>query len=87
MMRLIDLAGYATPVMALLLTREMVLRVSDMLSHVAGVILSIAVCFLPSLSPHLMLLPISARRLWDTLTDLAGAASSQNIDRSSGSGG
>ena len=86
-MRLIDLAGYATPIMVLLLTREMILRVLDVLSHVAGVILSIAVCFLPILSPHLMLLPISALRLWDTLTGAPGAESSHNIDRSSNSGG
>ena len=87
MMRLVDLAGYATPIMVLLMTREMILRVSDMLGHVAGVILSIAVCFLPSLSPHLMLLPMSAIRLWNTLTGFSGFGSSPNINTSSDSGG
>ncbi|HMM90125.1 hypothetical protein [Bradyrhizobium sp.] len=82
-MRLIDLAGYATPVMVLLMTREMILRVSDLLGHVTGAIFSIAVCLLPSLSPHLMLLPMSARRLWDALTGPSRAESSQDAGGSS----
>ena len=86
-MRLIDFTGYATPLMVLLMTREMIFRVSDMFSHVAGVILGIAMCFLPGLSPHLMLLPMSALRLWDTMTGALGAAASRNIDRSSDAGG
>ena len=48
-MRLIDFTGYATPLMVLLMTREMIFRVSDMFSHVAGIILGIAMCFLPGL--------------------------------------
>jgi hypothetical protein len=68
MMRLIDLAGYATPIMVLLMTREMILRVLDVLSLVTGAVFSIAVCLLPSLSLHLMLLPMSALPLWATLT-------------------
>ena len=86
-MRPIDLAGYATPVMVFPMTREMILRVSEMLGHVVGVIFSIAVCFLPSLSPHLMLLPMGAIRLWNTLTGFSGVQSSQNINTSSDSGG
>jgi hypothetical protein len=35
MIRVIDLAGYAAPMMVLLMTREMILRVFDMLSHVS----------------------------------------------------
>ena len=83
MMRLIDLAGYATPIMVLLMTREMILRVLDMLSLVTVAIFSIAVCLLPSLSPHLMLLPMSALRLWDTLTGPSGTESSQDVNGSS----
>ena len=36
MIRVIDLAGYAAPMMMLLMTREMSLRVLGMFSHVAG---------------------------------------------------
>jgi hypothetical protein len=68
MIRVIDLAGCAAPMMVLLVTREMILRVFDMLGHVVGATFSIAVCLLPGLSPHLILLPIGALRLWDILT-------------------
>ena len=84
-MRLIDLAGYATPIMVLLMTREMVLRVLDVLNLVTGAVFSIAVCLLPSLSPHLMLLSMSALRLWDTLTGPFGTGPSQNANGSSNS--
>jgi len=77
MIRLIDLVGYAAPMVVLLLTREMNLRALAMLSRVAVVILSIVMCLLPVLLPHLMLLQISALRLWDILTGTSGAASSQ----------
>jgi hypothetical protein len=73
----IDLVGYAAPMMVLLMTREMILRTLGVLSHVAVVIISIAVCLLPVLLPHLMLLQMSALRLWDILTGTFGAASSQ----------
>ena len=73
----IDLVGYAAPMMVLLMTREMILRTLAALSHVAVVIISIAMCLLPVLLPHLMLLQISALRLWDILTGTSGAASSQ----------
>ena len=72
MIRLIDLVGYAAPMMVLLLTREMSLRALAMLSRVAVVILSIVMCLLPVLLPHLMLLPMSALRLWDILTGTSG---------------
>lgn len=73
----IDLVGYAAPMMVLLITREMILRTLAALSHVAVVIISIAMCLMPVLLPHLMLLQISALRLWDILTGTSGAASSQ----------
>ena len=69
MIRVIDLVGYAAPMMVLLMTREMALA---MLSRVAVVILSIAMCLLPVLLPHLILLPMSALRLWDILTGTSG---------------
>ena len=72
MIRVIDLAGYVAPMMMLLMTREMSLRVLGMFGHVAVVIFSIVVCLLPVLSPHLMLLPMSALRLWDILTGTSG---------------
>ena len=68
----IDLVGYAAPMMVLLITREMILRTLGVLSHVAVVIISIAMCLLPVLLPHLMLLPMSALRLWDILTGTSG---------------
>ena len=43
----------------LLITREMSLRALAMLSRVAVVIFSIAMCLLPVLLPHLILLPMS----------------------------
>ena len=72
MIRLIDVAGCAAPMVMLLLTREMSLRALAMLSHVTVVILSIVMCLLPVLLPHLMLLPMSALRLWDILTGTSG---------------
>jgi hypothetical protein len=72
MIRLIDLVGYAAPMVVLLMTREMSLRALAMLSRVAVVILSIVTCLLPVLLPHLMLLPMSALRLWDILTGTSG---------------
>ena len=72
MIRLIDLVGYAAPMVVLLLTREMSLRALAMLSRVAVVILSIVMCLLPVLLPHLILLPMSVLRLWDMLTGTSG---------------
>jgi hypothetical protein len=87
--RMIDLAGYAGSMMALLmflLTKEMLLRVLGMFGHVAVVILSILVCLLPVLSLHLMLLPVNALRLWEILTgSFARTESSQSANRPSGS--
>ena len=68
MIRSIDLIGCVAPMVMLLLTREMSLRALAMLSHVAIVILSIVMCLLPVLLPHLMFLPISLLRLWHVLT-------------------
>jgi hypothetical protein len=68
MIRLIDVAGCAAPMVMLLLTRELSLRALAMLSHAAVVILSIGMCLLPVLLPHLIVLPISLLRLWDVLT-------------------
>ncbi|MEH2520023.1 hypothetical protein V1279_005596 [Bradyrhizobium sp. AZCC 1610] len=72
MVRVIDLVGYAAPMMVLLMTREMILRALGMLSRVAVVIFSIVACLLPVLLPHLILLPMSALRLWDILTGTSG---------------
>ena len=72
MIRMIDLVGYAAPMVVLLLTREMSLRALAMLSRVAVVILSIVMCLLPVLLPHLILLPMSVLRLWDILTGTSG---------------
>ncbi|MBT1514762.1 hypothetical protein KIP88_30170 [Bradyrhizobium sp. SRL28] len=70
MIRVIDLVGYAAPMMVLLLTREM-------LSRVAVVIFSIVVCLLPVLLPHLIFLPMSVLRLWDILTGTSGDSAKQ----------
>jgi hypothetical protein len=83
MIRVIDLAGCAAPMMVLLMTREMILRVFDMLSHVTGAVLVIAVCLLPALSPYLILLPIGALRLWDMLTGPSVAQSSRRANECS----
>ena len=72
MIRMIDLVGYAAPMVVLLITREMSLRALDMLSRVAIVILGIMMCLLPVLLPHLILLPMSILRLWDILTGTSG---------------
>src|SRR3954451_23891319 len=72
MIRVIDLVGYAAPMMVLLLTREMSLRALGMLSRVAVVIVGIVMCLLPVLLPHLILLPMSILRLWDMLTGTSG---------------
>ena len=80
MIRVIDLAGSAAPMMVLLMTREMILRVFDMLSHVAGAIFSISVGLLPGLSPYLILLPISALRLWDMLTGPSVAQPTRRVN-------
>ena len=80
MIRLIDLVGYAAPMVVLLLTREMSLRALAMLSRVAVVILSIVMCLLPVLLPHLILLPMSALRLWDILTGTSGDSAKQQAE-------
>ena len=80
MIRLIDLVGYAAPMVVLLLTREMNLRALAMLSRVAVVILSIVMCLLPVLLPHLILLPMSALRLWDILTGTSGDSAKQQAE-------
>ena len=72
MIRVIDLVGYAAPMVVLLITREMSLRALDMLSRVPIVILGIMMCLLPVLLPHLILLPMSILRLWDMLTGTSG---------------
>ena len=80
MIRVIDLVGYAAPMMVLLLTREMSLRALGMLSHLAVVILSIVMCLLPVLLPHLILLPMSLLRLWDILTGTSGDSAKRQAD-------
>ena len=80
MIRLIDLVGYAAPMVVLLLTREMSLRALAMLSRVAVVILSIVMCLLPVLLPHLILLPMSLLRLWDILTGTSGDSAKRQAD-------
>ena len=72
MIRLIDLVGYAAPMLVLLITREMSLRALAMLSRTAIVIFSIVMCLLPVLLPHLILLPMSLLLLRDTLTGTSG---------------
>jgi hypothetical protein len=80
MIRVIDLVGYAAPMMVLLMTREMGLRTLGMLSRVAVVILSIVMCLLPVLLPHLILLPMSLLRLWDILTGASGDSAKRQAD-------
>jgi len=80
MIRLIDLVGYAAPMVVLLLTREMSLRALGMLSRVAVVILSIVMCLLPVLFPHLILLPMSLLRLWEILTGTSGDSAKRQAD-------
>ena len=77
MIRVIDLVGYAAPMMVLLMTREMILHALGMLSRVAVVVFSIAVCLLPVLLPHLIVLPMSVLRLWDILTGTSGDSAKQ----------
>ena len=55
MIRVIDLVGYAAPMMVLLMTRETTSS-TGMFNRMSVVILSIVTCLLPVLSPHLMLL-------------------------------
>jgi hypothetical protein len=80
MIRVIDLVGYAAPMMVLLMTREMILRALGMLNRVAVVIFSIVVCLLPVLLPHLILLPMSALRRWDILTGTSGDSAEQQAE-------
>ena len=80
MIRLIDLFGYAAPMVVLLITREMSLRALGMLSRVAVVILSIAMCLLPVLLPHLILLPMTVLRLRDMLTGTSGDSAKRQAD-------
>ena len=80
MIRVIDLVGYAAPMMVLLMTREMISHALGMLSRVAVVIFSILVCLLPVLLPHLILLPMSALRLWDILTGTFGDSAKQQAE-------
>jgi hypothetical protein len=80
MIRLIDLVGYAAPMVVLLLTREMSLRALGMLSRLGVVIPSIVMCLLPVLLPHLILLPMSLLRLWDILTGTSGDSAKRQAD-------
>jgi hypothetical protein len=80
MIRVIDLVGYAAPMMVLLLTREMSLRALAMLSRVAVVIISIVMCLLPVLLPHLILLPMSVLRLWNVLTGTSDDGAKQQAE-------
>ena len=80
MIRLIDLVGCAAPMVMLLLTREMSLRALAMLNHVAVVILSIVMCLLPVLLPHLILLPMNLLRLWDILTGTSGDSAKRQAE-------
>ena len=79
MIRVIDLVGYAAPMMVLLLTREMSLRALGMLSHVAIVLLSIVMCLLPVLL-HLIFLQMSLLRLWNMLTGTSGDSAKRQAD-------
>ena len=81
MIWMVDLAGYAAPMMVLLMTREMIVRVLGMFSHAVGAIAGIAECLLPGLSPHLMFLPMSALRLWDMLKGPATRSSQNTVSR------
>ena len=87
MIRVIDLVGYAAPMMVLLLTREMSLRALGMLSRVAVVILSIVMCLLPVLLPHLIFLPMSLLRLWDMLAGTSGDSAVRQAKRLRQKGG
>ena len=80
MIRVIDLVGYAAPMVVLLMTREMSLRALGMFSRVAVVIFSIVVCLLPVLLPHLILLPMSVIRLWDILTGTSGDSAKRQAE-------
>jgi len=80
MIKVIDLVGYAAPMMVLLMTREMILRALGMLSRVAVVIFSIVACLLPVLLPHLILLPMSALRLWYILTGTSSDSAKQQAE-------
>jgi hypothetical protein len=80
MIRMIDLVGYAAPMMLLLMTREMIAHTLGMLSRAAVVIFSIVVCLLPVLLPHLILLPMSALRLWDILTGTSGDSAKRQAE-------
>ena len=80
MIRLIDLVGYAAPMVVLLLTKEMSLRALGMLSRLGVVIPSIVMCLLPVLLPHLILLPMSPLRLWDILTGTSGDSAKRQAD-------
>jgi hypothetical protein len=80
MIRVIDLVGYAAPMMLLLMTREMIACALGMLSRAAVVIFSIVVCLLPVLLPHLILLPMSALRLWEILTGTSGDSAKRQAE-------
>ena len=80
MIRLIDLVGYAAPMVVLLLTKEMSLRALGMLSRLGVVIPSIVMCLLPVLLPHLILLPMSLLRLWDILAGTSGDSAKRQAD-------
>ena len=80
MIRVIDLVGYAAPMVVLLITREMSLRALEMLSRVPTVILGIMMCLLPVLLPHLILLPMSILRLWDILTGTSGDSAKRQAE-------
>jgi len=80
MIRVIDLVGYAAPMMVLLMTREMISNALGMLSRVAVVILSIVMCLLPVLLPHLIFLPMSLLRLWDILAGTSGDSAKRQAE-------
>ena len=80
MIRLIDLFGYAGPMMVLLITREMSLRTLALLSRAAVAVLSIVMCLLPVLLPHLILLPMIILRLWDILTGTSGDSTKRQAE-------
>ena len=80
MIRVIDLVGYAAPMMVLLMTREMISHALGMLSRVAVVILSIVMCLLPVLLPHLIFLPMSLLRLWDILAGTSGDSAKRQAE-------
>ena len=80
MIRLIDLVGYAAPMVVLLLTKEMCLRALGMLRRLGVVIPSIVMCLLPVLLPHLILLPMNLLRLWDILTGTSGDSAKRQAE-------